>query len=159
MTALFNKLDTLSNYSFVPRPAQPEIKMINNQAAVRLEDQAVHMSSEAITTANAQITPEEQSNKSKKSANPVNSEERTKTDVKRQRREKRAKNKAIMSLKKNLEKPKEKIKPQKTEKLTSGKFFSKLQEKNDVEAINNKLDRKRKQQALSRQQKIAKLKL
>ncbi|XP_073979941.1 U3 small nucleolar ribonucleoprotein protein MPP10 [Rhodnius prolixus] len=82
MHFVFKKLDTLSNFHFVPKPAIPEIKIVSNLPAVMVEEVAP----EATSRGNL-LAPEEISSESKRQL--ISKEERSATDKKRERRKKK----------------------------------------------------------------------
>ncbi|XP_022687836.1 U3 small nucleolar ribonucleoprotein protein MPP10-like isoform X2 [Varroa jacobsoni] len=79
MGALFKQLDALSNYHFMPRPAQAELKLINNLPTIAVEEVAPATVSDA-----TMLAPEEIREKPKREV--LAKDERSKTDKNRERR-------------------------------------------------------------------------
>jgi len=56
MLIFFNKLDALTNYTFVPRPAMPEITIVSNKPAINTESVGLQSTTTKLST---QLAPEE----------------------------------------------------------------------------------------------------
>merc|ERR1712142_228734 len=138
MLIFFNKLDALTNYTFVPKPAMPEITIVSNKPAVNTESVGLNSTTPQLSS---QLAPEEISQKDKYTNDLKGTEELNKTDKNRIRRAHKAfvKTRAEIervrqdkgdskanrrSRKRGIQIDKVNVKNQ---KLTSAKFFSSLE--------------------------------
>ncbi|XP_012558082.1 U3 small nucleolar ribonucleoprotein protein MPP10 isoform X1 [Hydra vulgaris] len=97
MDKLFSQLDALSNFHFTPKPPIPEIKIITNVPSLRMEEVTPITMSEA-----SQLAPEEIFDK--KTRDIKGEGEKSETDRKHERRQKKIKKKFAVKEKERKEK-------------------------------------------------------
>merc|ERR1712127_649527 len=163
MSELFYKLDHLSNHTFVPRPAMPEVQIISNRKTVKVEE-AGPLNLDLGTGGDSLLAPEEVSKKSKLDNNLLSREERTKTDKLRELRIKKKRQAARgaeeieqTGFKKSGAKVKKASVSVKNQRLTSTKFFSAMETEKVMGPI--KADKKKKKADSEKKARIEKLKL
>lgn len=106
MSSLFNKIDALSNYTFVPRPAAPDIQMVSNLPAINTEEIGNNnIQVENLMSVTSNLAPEEISNKNKSESGKYglkSNEELDKTERNKIRRD----HKKFLKVKSDIEKNK-----------------------------------------------------
>lgn len=124
MKDLFDKLDTLSNFFYTPKPAAPELKIITNLPTITMEEVAPVAESDARL-----LAPEEIKRKPK--GDIMGKAERTKTDKNRERRKK----KQFQKQKKIREEGKSITNPKLQSKLSRDKMVDKVTKGRNVEKM------------------------
>lgn len=139
MHSLFSKLDALSNLHYTPKPAKPEIKIISNVPAINMEEVAPVATSDATLLAPEEI-------KAKPRGDLVGKAERTQTDMKRERRRKKLRQRARQQA------------TEKKEKLNAHKsgFEKKYKKDNAAAALIKKLTKDRNITKLDETNKVTK---
>ncbi|XP_033211744.1 U3 small nucleolar ribonucleoprotein protein MPP10 [Belonocnema kinseyi] len=125
MHSLFRILDALSNFHYTPRPVQPELKIISNVPAINMEEVAPVATSDATLLAPEEIRP-------KKRGELLGKAERTKTDMKRELRKKKKKQREIQQAKEKKEKLRTDIDTRKKRNKETAKVVQKLTKSRNV---------------------------
>ncbi|WKX99631.1 hypothetical protein Q1695_014483 [Nippostrongylus brasiliensis] len=154
MRELFRLIDALSNFDYTPPEVRPEVRVVSNMAALRVEEKGMSASTDAQL-----LAPEEL--KKRQKGDLKADEERDRTDKLRQRRKKKNRQRAMVELfgeEKALESQKKKKKRLSAEdkgatgagggELKSSAFFSKLQEtvRNEIKQKTTKKTKVKSQQ-------------
>uniref|UniRef100_A0A915PQX0 U3 small nucleolar ribonucleoprotein protein MPP10 n=1 Tax=Setaria digitata TaxID=48799 RepID=A0A915PQX0_9BILA len=137
MASLFQKLDALSHFRYIPSEVRPEVRILNNMPSLQKEEVGPLASTDAVLLAPEEI-------RKHVSGQIKGDDEKTKTDRSRSRRKKKKwqhiKRQQSDSASKADETPakKQKLMSQYSKngsmKLTSASFFQRLQDKNTGEA-------------------------
>ncbi|XP_078686007.1 U3 small nucleolar ribonucleoprotein MPP10-like isoform X2 [Branchiostoma floridae x Branchiostoma belcheri] len=106
MDSLFVKLDSLSNFHFTPKPPAPEVKIVSNLPSIVHEEVAPTSVSDA-----ALLAPEEVKEKSKSAGQEKGSLEKSVTDRKRERRQKKMEKRRRLQEKEKKHRLVEKLNP------------------------------------------------
>nr|CDJ95223.1 Mpp10 protein domain containing protein [Haemonchus contortus] len=141
MHELFRLIDALSNFDYTPPEARPDVRVVSNMAALRVEEVGMSASTDAQL-----LAPEEL--KKRIRGEMKADEERDRTDKLRQRRKKKNRQRALAEVfgeekvSENRKRKKCKETPGEgevggSEKMRSSTFFSKLQE-----AVRNEVKQK-----------------
>ncbi|KAG8235803.1 hypothetical protein J437_LFUL014741, partial [Ladona fulva] len=127
MSALFLKLDALSNFHYTPKPPVPELRIVSHVPAIEMEEVAPVATSEGKL-----LAPEEV--KAKPKGDVIGKGERTETDKKRERRQKKSRQRERRVARERREKIVEKLNPGLGNKYSKEKAIKMLekvtQEKN-----------------------------
>merc|ERR1711990_1400610 len=88
MNTLFRKLDSLTHLHYTPKQKSAELKIVRNIPSINMEEVAPTAASNATLLAPAEVVD-------KQKGELMDSKEKSETDRKRERREKKAKKSAI----------------------------------------------------------------
>ena len=119
MRALFSKLDTLTHFHYTPRQKSAEVKIVRNVPSIAMEEVA------PVGASNADLlAPNEVVEKPK--GELMEAGDKTETDRKRERRQKKLKKKAVVREKARKEKEREEKDGEK--KISKGKALKNLEQ-------------------------------
>ncbi|XP_046399634.1 U3 small nucleolar ribonucleoprotein protein MPP10 [Ischnura elegans] len=131
MDSLFLKLDALSNFHYTPKPIAPEVQIISHVPAIEMEEVA------PVATSDAKLlAPEEV--KAKPRGDVVGKGERSETDKKRERRQKKLRQRARRIAREQKEKAVEKVNPglgNKYSKEKAIRMLEKVSKEENVELL------------------------
>ncbi|XP_046416072.1 U3 small nucleolar ribonucleoprotein protein MPP10 [Neodiprion fabricii] len=131
MHSLFSKLDALSNFHYTPKLARPDVKIVSNLPAVTMEEVAPIATSDATLLAPEEI-------KAKSRGDLIGRAERTETDMKRERRQKKLNQRDREKAKEKREKIVGKLKPglgNKYSKEKAAKMIDSLSKERNISKI------------------------
>ncbi|XP_071439765.1 U3 small nucleolar ribonucleoprotein protein MPP10 [Hetaerina americana] len=131
MDSLFLKLDALSNFHYTPKPVIPDIRIISHVPAIEIEEVA------PVATSDAKLlAPEEV--KAKPRGDVVGKGERSETDKKRERRQKKLRQRSRRIAREQREKAVSKLNPglgNKYSKEKAIKMLEKVSKEDNVELL------------------------
>ncbi|XP_052128224.1 U3 small nucleolar ribonucleoprotein protein MPP10 [Frankliniella occidentalis] len=133
VNSLFRKLDSLSNFHFTPKQVAPEVKIVTNIPAINMEEVAPVATSDATL-----LAPEEV--KAKPKGDIKSQGEKTDTDRKRERRQKKKHQRLVGREREKREATVAKLKPglgNKYSKEKAVKMLEKLSKDSNVSLIEN----------------------
>ncbi|XP_018495744.1 U3 small nucleolar ribonucleoprotein protein MPP10 [Galendromus occidentalis] len=128
MSGLFRQLDALSNYHFMPRPAQPDLKIVKNLPTIAAEEVIPATVSDA-----TMLAPEEVKNKPKREV--IAKDERSKTDKNRERRLKKITQKKKQKFQEEKERKKAERDPRAKERLKRKQALEALKNSTNVKVL------------------------
>jgi len=121
MNTLFRKLDSLTHLHYTPKQKSAELKIVRNIPSIAMEEVAPTAASNAALLAPAEVVD-------KKKGELMEDKEKTKTDKKRERREKKAIKRASIREREKREALVAKMNPGLGNKYSKGKALKKLEE-------------------------------
>ena len=121
MNSLLRKLDSLTHLNYTPKQKSAELKIVRNIHSINMEEVAPTVASNAALHATAEVLD-------KKKVELMKDKEKTKTDKKRERREKKSIKWATIREREKREALVEKMKPGLRNKYSKGKAMKKLEE-------------------------------
>lgn len=121
MSTLFRKLDSLTHLHYTPKQKSAELKIVRNIPSINMEEVAPTAASNATLLAPAEVVD-------KQKGELMEVEEKSKTDKKRERREKKALKRAAIREKEKREALVAKLNPGLGNKYSKGKMMKKLEE-------------------------------
>jgi len=121
MNTLFRKLDSLTHLHYTPKQKSAELKIVRNIPSINMEEVAPTAASNAALLAPAEVVD-------KKKGELMEDKEKTKTDKKRERREKKAIKRATIREREKREALVAKMNPGLGNKYSKGKAMKKLEE-------------------------------
>lgn len=121
MNTLFRKLDSLTHLHYTPKQKSAELKIVRNIPSINMEEVAPIAASNAALLAPAEVVD-------KKKGELMEDKEKTKTDKKRERREKKSIKRATIREREKREALVAKMNPGLGNKYSKGKAMKKLEE-------------------------------
>jgi len=121
MNTLFRKLDSLTHLHYTPKQKSAELKIVRNIPSINMEEVAPTAASNAALLAPAEVVD-------KKKGELMDDREKSKTDKKRERREKKAIKRAAIREREKREALIAKMNPGLGNKYSKGKALKKLEE-------------------------------
>jgi len=121
MNTLFRKLDSLTHLHYTPKQKSAELKIVRNIPSINMEEVAPTAASNAALLAPAEVVDKEK-------GELMEDKEKSKTDKKRERRQKKAIKRATIREREKREALVNKINPGLGNKYSKGKAMKKLEE-------------------------------